>query len=330
MKTVNFNARNQRSGFTLLFSGLTGSRLYGTARKDSDTDIRGVFVPPAKYFLGWLNRCEQLDKTACEFKGFDNPPDDLILWNLVKFMRLAVGGNPNITEVLFIPEKFWFSSSSEWIRVIKNRKYFLSLRARDSFAGYAVSQFNRIKSHNKWLRNQVKKKPERPDFGLKENSSFSKEFLGFILNNLKENDNPDSEMMQLIDRERRYHQALRDWEAYQRWKKERNPARAKLEEKYGYDTKNALHLFRLISEGEELLTTGHITFPRPDAEYLLSIRNGALTFDQVLEAVDNIDKRFDALTEKSVLPKEPSREILDRLCIDTVGSCLYREMSEWL
>ena len=44
--------------YGLLYKCITGSRLYGTFRPDSDTDIRGVFIAPPEYYYGFLNKVE--------------------------------------------------------------------------------------------------------------------------------------------------------------------------------------------------------------------------------------------------------------------------------
>ena len=45
----------------------------------------------------------------------------------------------------------------------------------------------------------------------------------------------DTNFIHMLDLERRYTGRLREWQNYQTWKKTRNPARAELEAKYGYD-----------------------------------------------------------------------------------------------
>ena len=70
--------------------------------------------------------------------------------------------------------------------------------------------------------------------------------------------------IEIMQKERQYTGAKREWDQYQNWKKTRNSARAELEEKYGYDTKHAYHLVRLIRMCRETLITGLVTVKRPD------------------------------------------------------------------
>lgn len=43
---------------------------------------------------------------------------------------------------------------------------------------------------------------------------------------------------------------------------------------FGYDTKAAMHLIRVLGEGIELMMTGAITLPRPEKNFLIAIRSG--------------------------------------------------------
>lgn len=63
-------------------------------------------------------------------------------------------------------------------------------------------------------------------------------------------------------------------------------------EEYGCDCKAAMHMLMLLGEAYELLSSGHITLPRPDKDWLLDIRRGRYgqqyierEFEAMLEAV---------------------------------------------
>jgi predicted nucleotidyltransferase len=77
--------------------------------------------------------------------------------------------------------------------------------------------------------------------------------------------------------------------------------------------KSALHALRLMIEGTELMLTGNITFPLPKAEYLLQVRNGLLTYEQLMEVADNIDNDFVQLEAHSTLPYGPDIKGIKKL-----------------
>ena len=127
----------------------------------------------------------------------------------------------------------------------------------------------------------------------------------------------------ILDREKAYLQARRQWEQYQNWKKTRNPVRAEIEAKYGYDCKHASQLVRLLRECEEILTTGQVFVKRPDAEELKSIRNGAWTYDALIEWAEQQEQKLEGLYRNcKILPHSPDYNKIDALCIQLVEKSL--------
>jgi hypothetical protein len=98
--------------------------------------------------------------------------------------------------------------------------------------------------------------------------------------------------------------------------------RPELVERYSFDTKYAYHALRLAIQGAELITTGTITLPMADFNqaYLLDVRQGRFTLDQVLLQLDDLTARLAAMTEASMLPEWPD---YDR--INTWLSTAYRD-----
>lgn len=128
----------------------------------------------------------------------------------------------------------------------------------------------------------------------------------------------DENFIRLMDLERQYTAKLREWQQFLNWKKTRNPARAELEAKWGFDVKHAMHLVRLTRMCRELLTTGEVKVRRPDAAELLEIRNGAWTYEQLLEYSDREDAELEELAKTSKLPRQPDRAKLDKLCVEII------------
>ena len=112
------------------------------------------------------------------------------------------------------------------------------------------------------------------------------------------------EMVAALNAEKRYRAAMKQWDAYQAWKTGRNPARAELERTHGYDTKHAMHLVRLMRMGLEALEHGDLVVRRPDASELVAIRDGALTFDALLEQAEDLRRRMLEAADRSTLPEQ--------------------------
>lgn len=133
----------------ILFECVSGSRAYGTSNADSDTDIRGVFAQPQAAFVAL------------------QPPQDLIAderhntvyYSLRRTIELLVAANPNILELLYMPDDCVRIDSPEMSRLRALRQLFITRQCADTHIGYAFSQIKKAKGQNKWI-NQPK--PETP------------------------------------------------------------------------------------------------------------------------------------------------------------------------
>jgi predicted nucleotidyltransferase len=81
--------------------------------------------------------------------------------------------------------------------------------------------------------------------------------------------------------------------------------RRALVEKYGYDTKNAAHLIRLLRMGIEFLRDGELQVQRHDASELLAIKHGEWELDKVKEEARRLSALCEEAHVRSPLPKEP-------------------------
>lgn len=105
--------------------------------------------------------------------------------------------------------------------------------------------------------------------------------------------------------------------------KGKNVTRQALMDEFGYDTKFAMHIIRLLKEGEELLTTGYLTFPRPEVNLLRDVREGKYTLDEVKEMVRDMESKFDDFEKMSLLPHSPDKVFVDELCVELAENLLF-------
>ena len=98
----------------------------------------------------------------------------------------------------------------------------------------------------------------------------------------------DENLVHVMLQERAYKAAHRHFKQYQTWKKQRNPARAELEARFGYDTKHGAHLVRLLRMGREIVETGevHVWRGDRDADELRAIRAGAWSYEALNDYAD--------------------------------------------
>lgn len=152
-----------------IFLTLTGSRVYGTADESSDYDYRGVAIPPKRYFLGSGARFDPHEQ---------HEPHDTTVVGINKFLKLAADNNPNVMELLWIPEKFWTVVTPAWRSIVAARDLFLSKKCYHTFRGYAHSQLRRVKSHRAWLLQGEVPEPTRENFGLDPRVPLPQEIVG--------------------------------------------------------------------------------------------------------------------------------------------------------
>jgi predicted nucleotidyltransferase len=216
----------------LVLKVLGGSRAYGTHTATSDTDHRGVALPPVRWLVGFPpgdgSSLTSEHKTAA---------NDTVVHALEKFCRLALRANPNMLEVLFCRDAEVVHLTETGAELRAMRHAFLSRQAYDSFSGYALGQLRRMGNHHT-----------------------------------------------------------------------RHGAHGQLIEQHGYDTKNAMHLIRLLRMAAELLRDGELHVYRSDSDFLLGIRAGWYSATQVQAMAEDLDAQCLAARDSSPLPEHPERE----------------------
>ena len=117
----------------------TGSIAYGLNHANSDLDQMGVFIAPTVDVAGlnWNTHSESWTNTSPE-------GDDLTLHEIGKYLRLCLGGNPTLIELLFMNDYSILSEDGQ--AMVALRDYIISEKTlRKSYFGYAKSQYERIK-----------------------------------------------------------------------------------------------------------------------------------------------------------------------------------------
>jgi predicted nucleotidyltransferase len=302
-------AKDQSS--VVIYETVHGSHAYGLAGDDSDVDVKGVMVGPAAWYHGYLPSPEQIE-----------PSKDHVRYEVRKFFRLAAAANPTVLELLWTDPSDHRLVASEGRRLLECRSDFLSKRVEETFVGYALSQLKRIKGHRSWLLSPPRREPARKEFGLPETTLIPKDQLRAAEVMIEQSRMEEAELtpnfLAILQRERAYRQARREWDNYQAWKRERNPARARLEAQFGYDTKHAQHLVRLLRMGVEILRDGEMRVRRDDAEELRAIRDGAWDYDELVQQAEQLGEEVREAAAASVLPVSPDEDRLNALCAEIV------------
>ena len=129
----------------IIYECISGSKAYGLDLPSSDTDIRGVFLLPKKLFYG-LNYIPQVSDET----------NDIVYYELGRYIQLLEKNNPNILELLATPEEF-IIHKHPYLKALQP-ELFLSRRCKDTFGGYAFTQVRKARGLNKKIVNPVDKK----------------------------------------------------------------------------------------------------------------------------------------------------------------------------
>ncbi len=116
----------------VIFRCVVGSRAYGLEEDASDTDRRGIYLPPADLQWSLFGVPEQLE----------NHETQECYWELQKFLILALKANPNVLECLYTPLIEKVTPLSE--ELLQKRSVFLSKLVYQTYNGYVFSQFRKL------------------------------------------------------------------------------------------------------------------------------------------------------------------------------------------
>ena len=128
----------------ILLEAIAGSKSFGLATETSDTDIKGVYFLPKNEFFG-LNYVPQVS----------NKTNDIVYYEIGRFVELLQKNNPNILEILATPEDCILYKNP--LMDLLKFEDFVSKLCKDTFAGYAISQIKKAKGLNKKILNPVEK-----------------------------------------------------------------------------------------------------------------------------------------------------------------------------
>ena len=298
----------------LLFLTKAGSHLYGTNTPESDEDYVGVFLGNPEFYIGMKN----VKEVDCSIKDKDesgkNTKDavDIKVYELRQFLKLAGDVNPNIVELLFAKNKdVVIFNTPEFEEIQNNYHLFINRRVFDSFQGYA--------------RQQMKKGISKAE-NLSELKEFKNTLLTFNSDRTLAEFRVDLEKYGFkVDDKNVYLKNLtfplnyfvKKVEKMVEEKLHMASHRAKMWEKYGYDTKFFMHLFRLLNEGEDLISKGKLEFPVREKEFLLDVRKGKFSLEELQKEAEKRFERFKVFSREN-LPNTANWNEIEKLLMKIV------------
>jgi predicted nucleotidyltransferase len=210
-----------------------GSKAFGLSDENSDDDIRGIFIPTAEADWSLFTVPEQIEQL--------DDQHDVVIWEIEKFLRLALKANPNILETLWTPMVVHTTPLADRLRTI--REAFLSKHVYKTYSGYVLSQFRRMKN--------------------------------------------------------------------------------RFEKTGDFKNKHAMHLLRLLLSGIHAVRTGDIMIDVTEhREYLLRVKTGEFTFEQVRQRALELDREFQTAFDATKLPDQPDFKTVNDFLIEARQSMI--------
>lgn len=125
---------------TILY-GYRGSKAHGMyippeeSHGVDDIDYMGVAIAPPECYFGLQN---------FEQKEINNPPEDIVIYEIRKMFRLLLKGNPNVLSLLWLEPEDYLIVTEAGQMILDSRDLFVGAHAFHAFVGYAHGQLQRM------------------------------------------------------------------------------------------------------------------------------------------------------------------------------------------
>jgi len=331
----------------ILLECISGSKAYGLDGPGSDTDIKGIYCLPKEDYFG-LHYIPQIN----------NETNDIVYYEVGRFIELLLQNNPNILEVLFSPKESILFQHPVFEQIKSCN--FLSKLCKNTFGKFAMTQLKKAKSLNKKIvkpfeeerksilsfcyvtHNQgsmpllkflEEKNWDQKNCGLVNIPNMEglfglyyseqEQFKGIIqskeANEISLSSVPKGMQMitTLYCNKNEYSIYCKEYKEYWNWVKNRNEKRYEktLEQDKNYDSKNMMHVFRLMNMALEIGLEKEVNVKREDREFLLSIKSGNFRYEELLEMAENKQNEIEIAFENSDLPEKPDENLANKILV---------------
>lgn len=338
----------------ILLECISGSRAYGLDTPSSDIDIKGVFYLPKPYYYGLHS--DYVPQVS-------NETNDVVYYELGRFVELLLQNNPNMMELLATPQdKILYKNP---LMDGFKSKWFISKLCQKTFAGFAISQIKKSRGLNKKIANPMHKDKKsilefcvvfdgqksvdlmdwlalhgltQSQIGLSKMPHSLNMYAMFVGDDFQGMMNKDGQelllssipqgltpMSYLSFNQMGYSKYCQDYADYWHWVQTRNHKRyqSTLAHGKGYDAKNIMHTFRLLYTALDIANTGQVVVKRDNRDELLAIKSGQFDYDELLQKADKLINEVEMAFNNSKLPEIPEQYPIIKTLID-IRESLYQ------
>jgi len=332
----------------LLLKCVSGSRAYNLSLPSSDTDIKGVFVLPRAELYG-LTYTPQVSNDSQDEVFFEigrfidllcrNNPNILELLNTPPDCALYRHPLMSLIQPEDFLSKLCLDSFAGYAKTQVKKARGLNKKINRSFEKERkpvpdfcyVVQDNGTVSLPAWLEARGFR---QEDCGLVALAHFRDAYhlyhqpssagLRGIVSDLSANDvllsSVEAGLAPLAVmhfNKDAYSIYCREYREYWEWVGERNEERYHNTLSHGqnYDAKNMMHTFRLLSMAEEIALERRVIVHRADRDFLLRIRSGEFSFEELMARVEEKMVRIEELYQRADLPEMPDAVMAEGLLV---------------
>lgn len=314
-----------------------GSHLYGTNTPASDLDYKAVHIPTAQQILlGNPQNYDVITKNTKSGSLEKNTKEDVDheSYSLKKFLKLASEGQTVAMDILFCPRSMCLTSDPIWDEIQANKDKLITSKAA-SFVGYCRTQANKYGIKGSRMEAAETARNFFAEMILHYGTSAKLEQFPDAIQKMADSSEhievlsiPSGHQnerfvlcISVCNKKTQFPANLKTaYDCYSRLYDEYGKRAMAAKNNEGIDWKALSHAVRVGRECIELLTTGTITFPRPEAARLIQIKTGLLKYNEVAEEIEHLLVDAEDASLKSSLPTEPDYDWINELVYQ-----VYRE-----
>lgn len=306
-----------------------GSHLYGTATSSSDLDVKGILMPQARDILLQKIPSVFVQQPAKGFGQKNMAGDvDYELYSPTKYLGMLVRGQTVALEMLFAPESATLSSPHPvWYEIKALAKHILTKRAASfvhycqqqaqkySIKGVKVASARRALEVFKELESRYGKTAKLA-CGTERLQKLAKETEFIKLDSIELSNGTKEFAIEVCGKKALLNASMKSAVTLAQYVLDEYGQRAlAAEQNSGVDWKALSHAVRIGREALEFLMYQTITFPRPEAAHLLAIKQGSVSYDRVIQEIEQLVIAIQKADAISLLPETYDQQILDDFII---------------
>lgn len=300
----------------IIFETKFGSHLYGLATPESDTDIKGIFLPTTDELL--LNSYPKSVKHTTGTSHQKNTKDDVDTeyYSLPYFIKLCKEGNTTAIDMLHATEDSTLKTSGIWEDLKSKRKMFYT-SSMQSLVGYARHQAG------KYGLKGTKMSSMQLVLSALDRLNLTDETVLDILDLLPTTEFCFSKSKDLKPKQQPYYEVcgknypLTIKASYMRDCIKKNldtyGERARLAQRNeGVDWKALSHALRAAYQMQNIYEDHDFEYPLKQTYFIKLVKSGVVDFIEVKNVLEPLIDRVEYLAKMSKLPKHADSEYWDQ------------------